>query len=524
MAIRERGSATSEDVGGKPASPRYDEVRRRLMTPVDASSIAVFRIGFGVITAWGAWRFFQGGFIDHYIEGNYLFRWWGFSWVHPHGSAFYVLLVVLGLAGLAAMVGAWYRVSATLVFLATTYLFLIDQAKYLNHVYLECIVALVMIIVPAHATWSVDARRKPWVRSREVPAWSVWLLRFQVGVPYFFAGVAKLNYDWLIRNEPLGEWLLRRTDFPVIGPYFSNDITVRIMAESSTALDLSVPFLLLHRRTRAPAFGFALGFHLMNSRLFSIGVFPWMMILVTTIFFDYDWPKRMWATLRRGNRVARGAIIAAALVGTFLGGWLPRYQLSPVMMSVTAFGMAFFVFHMLPERLRLPAEDPPDLGRTPWRQYTFTKALAVFLVVWMALQLLVPLRHFVIPGNVHWTDEGHRFSWHMLLRQKMGWAIFHIRDPKTGETWTEDLTRHLSHEQVGDMAVRPDMLLQFAHYLDGYYQDLGWEDVEVRVETQAWLNSRIPQPFIDPEVDLSEVRRPLIGPAPWIIPLEPYSE
>lgn len=523
MAVLER--QVTAGAPGDRAQSRAAQLRDRLMVPVDPGSLMLFRIGFGALMVWEAWRFFNVGFIrDYYLEPDILFTWWGLDWVRPSDPGIYVHFAIFGVAAAGVALGIFYRFSATVVWLALLYMFLLDKSRYLNHVYLATIIAFLLILVPAHVGWSLDARRKPWLRSRTIPTWPVWLLRFQVGVPYFFAGVAKLNADWIVRNEPLREWLLKRMDFPLIGHFFANDIATRTMAWGSAALDLSVPFLMLNRKTRAPAYGLAIGFHFLNSRLFAIGVFPWMMIVVTTIFFDYDWPKQMIATLRSGTRLARAAIAAGAVVGGIVALTLPRFKLSPVMGLVGAFGVAVFVFHMLPERLRLPApapsEEPVD---SPWRKFSFRRPLALFLVVWAAVQLLLPVRHFFIPGNVHWSDEGHRFSWHMLLRQKTGWAVFHITYPKTGETWTEDPFKHMTREQNSSMAVRPDLIVQFAHYLEGYYRDLGLEDIEVRVETQAWLNSRIPQEFVDPNIDLTEVKRPLIPPIDWLIPLEPVN-
>jgi hypothetical protein len=40
------------------------------------------------------------------------------------------------------------------------------------------------------------------------------------------------------------------------------------------------------------------------------------------------------------------------------------------------------------------------------------------LAAWLVLQIVLPLRHLMIPGEVSWTEEGHRFSWHMKLRDK----------------------------------------------------------------------------------------------------------
>lgn len=495
-------------------------LRDRMMVPVDASGLAVFRVGFGLIIAWEAWRFFERGYIrSNFLVPDYLFTWWGFDWVRPHEVGSYVHIGVLGVAAVALALGAFSRLSAIAVFLGIAYVFLLDKATYLNHVYLAGLIAFLLIVVPAHATWSLDARRKPWVRSETVPTWSLWLMRAQVGIPYFFAGAAKLNFDWLARSEPLREWLIPQTDFPLIGRLFDDELVIRTMTYGSAFLDLSVAFFLLNRRTRAPAYGLALAFHLFNSRVFSIGIFPWMMIVVTTVFFDADWPRRMLRTIRSGASFARIAIAAGAVVGLLLGATIPR-DFAVVKALVAGFGFAVLAFHLLPAALRAAA--PSTVEAPPWRRYGYTRRIAWFVVGWLAVQILLPLRHFAIPGNVNWTEEGYRFSWHMMLRQKDGFISFNVRDPATGETWTEDLRKHITPAQERRMHIMPDMILDMAHRIEDFYREAGIADVEVRVEAEAWLNSREPQTLIDPTRDLTTLRGPLLWHADWIVPLRPF--
>ena len=141
----------------------------------------------------------------------------------------------------------------------------------------------------------------------------------------------------------------------------------------------------------------------------------------------------------------------------------------------------------------------------------------------MALQVLVPLRHLLYPGDVSWTEEGHHFSWHMKLRDKEAAALFTLRDPSSGRTWTVDL-RECKSRQCEKMAGHPDMVLQFSHFLAGEKRREGYGDVEVRAHVLASLNGRRPQLLVDPTVDLAKERRSM-RPARWIMPLtEPLPE
>lgn len=500
--------------------PRRVSLRERLAAPADSASLAIVRIGLGFLVAWEVWREIDHGLIRaDYLDPRFLFSWALFDWVRPLPDDTWMLAVfgVLAVSGLFVAAGAFYRAAAVVMTAGMTYWFLLEKARYLNHRYLACLFAFLLIVVPAHAAFSVDARRKPWVRSPTVPAWTVMLFRFQVGAPYVFAGLAKLNFDWLVRGEPLVMWLSRHTDFPVIGRFFDDAGFVRTLAWGSTALDLSVPFLLLHRRTRAPAYALALAFHFMNSRLFNIGMFPWMMILATTIFFDPDWPRRFAAVARRGSMPLRGALAAGFAVGFGVGGFLPG-SFSGVRAVIGGVGVAVLVFQLHQDyrerRARAGVEDaaPRRLARP----------LAAALAIWVAVQLLLPLRHFAIPGNAQWTEEGSRFAWHMLLHTKSGTVTFQIRSADRLPVEFV-ITDHLTAFQVRKMVQHPDLILEFAHYIEDFYGRVGvTEDLEIYAESSVSLNGRPAQRLIDPTVDLTAIERPYIPPGDWIEPLEEY--
>lgn len=496
--------------------------RERSSAPVDSSSLALVRAGLGFLVAWEVWREIDHGLLRaDYLEPRFLFSWAAFDWVDPLPGDTWTLAVfgVLAISGLFVAAGAFYRPAAVVMTVGLTYWFLLEKARYLNHRYLACLLAFLLVVVPAHAAFSVDARRKPWVRSATVPTWSVALLRFQVGAPYVFAGIAKLNFDWLVRAEPLSMWLAHETDFPVIGRFFTEPGFVRALAWSSTLLDLTVPFLLLHRRTRAPAYGLALTFHLMNSRLFDIGMFPWMMILATTIFFDADWPRRMASAARRGAPRLRAALAGGFMLGFALGGLLPR-SFSGVRAVIGGIGVAVLAFQLHHDFVRRG-----DGGRVeaPGRSRAVSGALAVFLAGWVAVQLLLPLRHFVIPGNAQWTEEGTRFAWHMLLHAKAGTVTFQIAGLAEPLPVEFIVTDHLTTFQIRKMVQHPDMLVEFAHYIEDFYKGLGVsDDLQIYAETSVSLNGRPRQRLLDPTADLTAVRRPYLPPADWIEPLEAF--
>lgn len=438
----------------------------RMFAPVDIASIVVFRIGFGAILLWEVWRYFHNEWIDLlWIEPGFHFKYYGFAWVAPWpGHGMEIHLYVLGALALCIAIGLAYRACTVLFFLGFAYIFLLDQTTYLNHFYLVGLVSLLLIFVPAHRALSVDARWRPSIRAGATPAWTLWLLRFQIGIAYFYGGLAKLNGDWL-RGEPMRGWLGERRDFPLIGSLFDREWMVYLFSYGGLLLDLAIVPLLLWRRTRVPAFVVAVVFHLTNSRLFDIGIFPWFMIVASTLFFPPDWPRR------------------------FLAGSLPSFR---------------------------PAG--------PSRRGTLARLTTLLLCVYVLFQLLFPLRHWLYPGNVLWNEEGLRFAWYMKAYWKQPQVRFHVTDPAGGTTREIDALDYLTFYQLREMRRQPDMILQFSHHLSGELQREGEDRPAVHVRAAASLNGRRPQWIIDPAVDLAARERSMAH-APWIIPLTvPFSE
>ena len=446
-----------------------------LFSPVDISFLVFFRVLFGGIMLWEVYRYFSYDWIRRYfMEPAVTFTYYGFSWVKPWpGRGMYIHFVVLGLAAACVMLGFLYRFAAPVFFLAFTYFFLLDQTRYLNHLYLVCLIGFLMCFLPAERAFSLDALLRPKIRSAVVPAWTLWVLRAQLGIPYFFGGIAKLNSDWLRGGEPMRTWLHPFTAMPGFGPMFSADWLVYGFVIGGLLLDLLVVPLLLWRRTRLFAFVAAIVFNLINSVIFDIGIFPWLMLGALLIFFPPDLVRRF----------ARGFMSP--------GEEFSEAKSSPA--SATPAGLT----------------SPP---------FSRQKLIAGLLAAYFAVQLILPLRHYLYPGNVSWTEEGHNFSWHMKLRTKVGEAVFNVTHPASGQTWTIKPDSYLESHQLMKMITKPDLLLLFARYLAEEKRREGYDNVEVRARVMVSLNGREPQLLIDPNVDLAKEEVSLL-PSRWIIPL-----
>jgi hypothetical protein len=461
------------------SSARASVLRRlcvALFEPVDISFLVFFRVLFGGIMLWEVYRYFSNGWIRrYYIEPAVTFTYYGFSWVKPWpGWGMYVHFFVLGLAAACVMVGFLYRIAAPVFFLTFTYAFLLDQTRYLNHLYLICLIGFLLCFVPAERAFSVDALLRPNIRSAVAPAWTLWLLRIQVGIPYFFGGIAKLNSDWIHGGEPMRTWLRPLTKVSGGSSIFTADWLVYGFVIGGLMLDLLVVPLLLWRRTRPFALVGAILFNLTNATIFDIGIFPWLMLGALLIYFPPDLMRRF----------------ARAFMSS--GEESEDEKPSPAPASTTV------------ERSRSLS--------------TSQKRVVALLAAYLAVQLILPLRHYLYPGNVSWTEEGHNFSWHMKLRTKVGEAVFTVTHPQSGQTWIIKPEDYLESHQLTKVITKPDLILLFGHYLAEEKRREGYENVEVRARVMASLNGREPQLLIDPTVDLAKEEVSLL-PARWIVPL-----
>ena len=469
-------------------------VLKKLFEPSDIAILVYFRIVFGAIMLWDVYRYFVHQLIFKYwIDPVVNFTYYGFDWLKPlPGDGMYYLFIVIGILSIFIMVGFKYRISTILFFFAFTYMFLIDQTRYLNHFYLISLVSFVLIFIPAHKAFSIDSWWNKKLRTDFVPAWSLWLLRFQISIPYFFGGIAKINEDWL-NGKPLDMWLPTLAPrFPILGEFFRETWFAYFFSYSALLMDLlAVPFL-LWKRSRIFAFGLLTIFHILNSQLFQLGIFPWFMIFATLMFFDPSWPR--------------------IIINKF---------------KITEESQAKIRKNLQPENpkkaQRLIRQAKTVVKKLEPKITSLTKnqkiVLSLFLI-FIIFQIAMPLRHHAYPGNVSWTEEGNQFSWRMMLRDKHTEHIEFIAfSPKTGETWKINSFDDLSRVQVFTMPMRPDMILQYAHLLAETFREHGYDDIEIRVDVFSSLNGRDAQRLIDPHVNLAE--QPVtILPKSWILPLD----
>ena len=434
-----------------------------------AATLAFFRLAFGLMMFFSIVRFVSYGWVEKfYISPTFHFTYFGFEWVKPLGKFTYVLFAVCGLAALAIAFGYKYRLAAIAFFLSFTYIELMDKTTYLNHYYFISIIAFLLIFLPANASYSVDAYQNEKLRFQEVPTWTIDILKLMLGIVYFYAGLAKLNSDWLLHAMPLKIWLPNQSNIPLIGNLLHESIVQYAFSWIGAIYDLCIPFLLLNKKTRKFGFLLVVAFHILTKILFPIGVFPYVMIVSSLIFFDASFHTKVL------NKIGK------------------------------LFKMQSGVFqnnNVFKDKLSQPV----------------TQIKLVFLAFFVLFQLTFPFRYLAYPGELFWTEEGFRFSWRVMLMEKAGYTQFYVTDAKTQKKKFVDNSRFLTPFQEKQMAFQPDFILEYAHYLHEYYKKTGVVDPIVTVDCYVALNGRLSTRYIDPTVDLAKEKESFQHKT-WILP------
>lgn len=444
--------------------PRVGRLWVSATRPVPAQSVAAFRIGFGLLVTFSSLRFLAKGWVETlYLapEHHLTYRW--FEWIRPLPAALmYVVVAAVAFAGVAMAAGYRTRPAAAVFVVTFGYLELIEATLYLNHYWFMSLVGMLMVALPVDRHWSLDAEQQRVEPSPLVAAWVVWALRAQLAAVYVFAGIAKINHDWLVRAQPMTLWLADRTDTPIIGPLLGLPGVALGFSWAGMLFDCTIVGWLLWRRSRPLAYASLVLFHVVTGLLFQIGVFPLVMILLTLVFFAPDWPDR-FVGRRKSDRSSS-------------------------------------------------AEQPEVRGH---HAPTTRRPIACLLIVFALVQIWLPLRHYVADSNVRWSEEGYLLAWRVMLTEKAGFVEFEVTDPSTGERWLVDAP--LTDWQAAAVSTRPDLIHATALLIAEDEATLGRNEVEVRAYAWVAMNGRPAAQLIDADVDLAAHDRGRV-PDGWILP------
>lgn len=427
-------------------------VKKWGLTPVDGAPLVALRLVFAGLILFNTVRFVGYGWVETQVVDplvTFPFEW--FAWLpRPNLMQAYGLFAAMAMGAVLMLVNR-PRLGALLFVLPFTYVELLDKTNYLNHYYFVSLMAGLFVFLPSRNQ-----------AASGIPRYAQALPKLLLTLVYFYAGLAKLNADWVWEALPLAIWLPQHSDLPWIGPALTWPITAHLFSWGGLVFDLFAGFLLWSNRWRPYVYPVVVVFHLVTWLLFPIGVFPWVMMGCTLVFFSSSFHRK----------------------------WLSRWA-----------------------RLVLPSFRPSmhQHAAMPWG--------LVCSVCFLAVQLILPWRFLSYPGELFWHESGYRFSWRVMLMEKAGLAYFYAKDGM-GREREVDLSGWFTPNQSKMMATQPDMILQAAHWIQQHDIESGVDTRAVRAEVWVGLNGRRSQLFIDPFVDLTQVEDQMGQSRDWVLPLD----
>lgn len=435
-----------------------------LFKEVSIAPLVIFRLAFGSLLFYSTYRTWQEGWITElYIEPIYHFGF--FSWLKPLGeNGMYTLFFLLGLSALGIVLGLFYRISTLLFFILFTYIELIDKTYYLNHYYLVSLLTFWLALVPAHRWYSLDALLFPKIKSSTCHNWHILIFKIQLSIVYFFAGLAKVNPDWLFRAQPMATWLPGKYDLPILGSWLHLKETAFLFSWAGCIYDLTIWIFLWIKKTRTLAYVAVLFFHFLTAILFPrIGMFPYIMVTSTIIFFSPVWHEK--------------------------------------------------ILSLLPFSADLKNKKYSTIKSNNWKTF-----ISILLLTYFSIQLYLPFRHYQYPGNLFWTEQGYRFSWRVMLMEKNGYTSIILKDPQKGTQKEIEQCDYLTAFQQQQMRSQPDMILQFGKYIGDEFKKKNGHAPEIYVKSRLSLNGRRSQKFTNDTLDIYSLNDPLNN--NWILPLK----
>ncbi|XP_016159023.1 PREDICTED: vitamin K-dependent gamma-carboxylase [Ficedula albicollis] len=457
---------------------RWHRFVRLLHRPQDPAALGAFRAAFGLLMALDVPQERGLGHLDQrYLDGLEVCRFPLLPFLQPLPLDWmYLLYTIMFLGALGIMLGCCYRLSCVAFLCPYWYLFLLDKTSWNNHSYLYGLLGFQLALLGADRYGSVDGLFRPRKRNAHVPLWNYALLRAQVFIVYFIAGLKKLDADW-VGGFSMGT-LARHWLFAPSRLVLSEELPSRLVVHGGgLVLDLSAGFLLFFDATRPLALVFVTYFHCMNSQLFSIGMFSYTMLATNGLFCRPEWP--------------RGLLARCPL---WLQGWLPSTK---------------------------PPQPSPDChyggrgargGLRP-RQHL----AAAFTILYVLEQLFLPYSHFITQGYNNWTNGLYGYSWDMMVHSRFHQHVkITYRDGLTGEVGYLKPGAFTQSRRWRDHA---DMLKQYSACLSRLLPRYNVSQPQIYFDVWVSINERFQQRLVDPRVDLVRAPWSPWTPTPWLLPL-----
>lgn len=370
----------------------------------------------------------------------------------------YYYFGIMGIMGICVMLGFYYKFSLGAFTVMWTLVYSMQKSHYNNHYYLLILLCLFMLIVPAHAYLSLDAKRSNSIRSLTCRRWHLNIFILQLLIVYTFASLHKFYPGWL-EGDFIRIAFSGKSSYPLIGDALQNEMLQKFVIYGGIIFDGTIIIFLMIPATRKVAFITAIFFHLFNSIVFQIGIFPYLMLATSLFFFPPEQIRLLFLKKKPA---------------------MPKYG-KITMLSVSQ------------------------------------KVVAGVLIVYFAFQIYLPLRHHLYEGNVFYTEEGHRLAWRMMLRVKSGNLSYRVTNLANDSTWMVQPRDFLTPKQSRSIATKPDMIWQFAQHLKKQYKEEGIEEISINAVSKVRLNLGPSHPLIDPNANLAALKWQPLKHSDWIL-------
>ena len=427
-----------------------------LFKAIDNSPLIVFRILFGFLIACESFGAILTGWVKRVLtDPQFTFSFIGFEWLQPlPGFGMYFYFVLMGFFGLAIMLGYRYRIAIIAYTILWAGAYFMQKSSYNNHYYLLLLISFLLIFLPANRYASLDVKQNRVSEEKTMPYWISLLFIIQVGIVYVFASLAKFYPDWL-DGTFTKNLLSGTTSRPFFLELFSQKWFYLFIAYAGILFDLLIVPFLLFKKTRTLALIASVIFHIFNSITLQIGIFPF-------------------------------------------------------------FALTFALFFYEPETIRrLFLRKKPKLEDENLSQNLYGKRIVYFLMIpYLIIQIALPLRHHFIEGDVLWTEEGHRLSWRMMLRERNGYITIQIKDLKTGSVSIYNYRKNLTNKQAQNLATKPDFIWQYCQRIKEEYKG---KPIAIYIDCKNSINRKEYKSLIDPNYDMAKAEWNYFAHNEWIL-------
>lgn len=471
-----------------------DSLLQLLCRPTDPSSLGVMRMIFGLLMMCDIWQERGLSTVVEEFGDPHLCRFPLFDFLKPLPLVWmYIVYLLMFLGELGILLGLFYRLSCVIFVVTYWYLFLLDKTTWNNHSYLFGLIGILLLLTDANRYWSLDGLLFMRKRHAHVPLWNYAILRFQIFAVYFIAGLKKLDTDWVF-----GYSMHSIADHFVFAPFrlllSQEQVSLYIVHLGGLFIDFFSGFLLLFDQTRPVAFLFLGMFHLMNSQLFSIGMFPWMMLATMPLFCHTDWPR----------------------------GLVPKFPqflrfILPSDLPVQSSQHCIYNKKSIKPDEKQKSSVSQDRNPPPTKPSTYHKVMSCVLLAYVSTQCFLPYSHGITKGYNHWTQGLYGYSWDMMVHT---WNLQHLKityiDKETGE---EGYLNPKAWVLSGRWSSHPDMIKQYARCVEQRLASYNITDIELHIDVWRALNDRFQQRSVDPRVNLLEASWSPFTQTQWVLPL-----